>query len=313
MSHATPVSVAAALGSPTPVVSVKPVVLPSPGRGVDLRVRISAPVTGTDLPVVVFVHGFGSSLEGYGPLTDHWASRGFVVVQATHLDSRTLAIPPDDPRSADFWRSRVTDVTHLLDRLDDLVATVPGLPDRVDGTRIAVAGHSFGGQTAGILLGLRVLPPAGAGEDMSDPRITAGVLLATAGTGGDDLTPLAREHFGYLNPDFSHLLTPALVVAGDRDQSLLSVRGPDWSEDPHRLSPGPTSLLRLHGAEHSLGGIPGYDAAETTDEDPARVAFLQDLTTAYLRSALHPGDTSWTEAVAALEHEPDPRGDVESR
>jgi hypothetical protein len=76
---------------------------------------------------------------------------------------------------------------------------------------------------------------------------------------------------------------------------------------------GDKSLLTLFGAEHSLGGIPGHEVAETTDESPARVALIQQLTTAYLRSALHPGDTSWKTAVTALEADPDPLGKVRSK
>ena len=37
----------------------------------------------------------------------------------------------------------------------------------------------------------------------------------------------------------------ALIVAGDHDQSMLSVRGPDWFTDGYRLSPGPADLLTL--------------------------------------------------------------------
>src|SRR3569833_415273 len=85
-------------GAGTPVVSVRPVVLPAPGRGEALRVRVSAPVTGDDLPVIVFSHGFGESRDGYAPLVDFWAAHGFVVVQPTHLDSRTLNVTPDGPR-----------------------------------------------------------------------------------------------------------------------------------------------------------------------------------------------------------------------
>ncbi len=83
--------------APTPSVSVRPVVLPAPHRGDDLHVRVSAPVTGTELPIVLFAHGFGSHLDGYAPLIDHWASHGFVVLQATHLDSRRLGLAADTP------------------------------------------------------------------------------------------------------------------------------------------------------------------------------------------------------------------------
>lgn len=63
----------------------------------------------------------------------------------------------------------------------------------------------------------------------------------------------------------------------------LSVRGPDWLTDAYHLSPAPKSLLTVFGAEHSLGGVPGYEARETTDESPARVALIQRVTTACLR------------------------------
>ncbi|PSM42596.1 chlorophyllase [Streptomyces dioscori] len=287
--------------APTPVVSVKPVVLEAPGRGEDLRVRISAPVTGSELPVVVLSHGYGSSLDGYGPLADFWAAHGFVVVQPTHLDSRTVGLAQDDPRTPRIWRHRVEDMKQVLDRLDLLEAAVPGLRGRLDRTRIAAAGHSFGGQTAGNLLGLRVLDPVSEEQvDLSDARIKAGVLLATAGRGGADLTPYAAEHFPFMNPDFENMTTPALVVAGDRDDSPLSVRGPEWLADPYFLSPGDKSLLTLFGAEHSLGGIAGYEVQETTDENPERVALLQRVTWAYLRHALGIEDDSWTAVRKAL-------------
>ncbi|MFG2077662.1 alpha/beta hydrolase family protein [Nonomuraea maritima] len=299
---------------PTPVISVRPVVLPAPARGEDLRVRVSAPVTGGELPVIVFSHGFGESLDGYAPLVDFWAARGFVVVQPTHLDSRTLNLAPDDPRHPEIWRHRVDDLTHVLDRLDVLEAAVPGLAGRVDRDSVAAAGHSWGAQTVSMLLGARVLDADGApGKDMSDPRIKAGVLLAVPGTGGADLTPFAAEHFPFMNPGFSEMTTPALVVAGDRDQSALSVRGPDWFTDAYALSPGSKSLLTLFGAEHSLGGISGYRSTETTDESQERVALLRRLTWAYLRGALRPGDPSWSAATAELARDADPLGRVDSR
>lgn len=297
---------------PVAVASVKPIVLPAPARGLDLSVRVSAPVTGRDLPVVVFAHGFGSSLDGYGPLTDYWAAHGFVVVQPTFLDSRTVGISADDPRTQGIWRQRVDDVTLVLDQLDAIESAVPGLTGRMDRGRIAVAGHSFGGQTAGNLLGLRVRDPrTGTEQNLSDARVTAGILLATAGLGGTDLTPFAAEHFPFMNPSFDRMSTPALVVIGDHDDSPLSVRGPDWMADPYTLSPGDKSLLTLAGAEHSLGGIPGYDAAETTDENPALVALLQQVTVAYLRHALGIDSTGWQTAQDILGTGTHPLGHLE--
>ncbi|MFF4492072.1 alpha/beta hydrolase family protein [Streptomyces sp. NPDC001544] len=314
MSESTIASTAVAVAAPVPVVSAKPVVLSAPGRGEDLRVRVSAPATGRELPVILFSHGFGWSMDGYDPLVDYWAAHGFAVIQPTHLDSRTLSLPPEDPRTPLIWRSRVEDLKRVLDGLDVVEACVPGLSGRLDRNRIIAAGHSWGGQTVSMLLGARVLGADGAaGEDMSDPRIKAGVLLATPGRGGADLTPFAAEHFPFMNPDFAGMATPTLVVAGDHDQSQLSVRGPDWFTDPYFLSPGPKSLLTLFGAEHSLGGIPGYTVTETTDENPERVALIQRLTSAYLRSALYPEDADWSAARTALAQSTDPLGRVESK
>ncbi|GAA1953033.1 alpha/beta hydrolase family protein [Kitasatospora viridis] len=303
------------------VLSLAPIVLPTPDRAVDLRLRVSVPVGGGDLPVVLLSHGHGpshhlSSLHGYAPLAEHWAAHGFAVVQPTHLDSRTLHLPADTPGAPLHWRSRAQDMTRVLDRLDEVRAALPGFDGRLDPERVAVAGHSMGGHTASLLLGARLTDPDDGSEaDLADPRIKAGVLLAAPGRGGDALTAATAERYPFfLTTDFSTMSTPALVVVGDRDASAhLTVSGPSWHTDPYTLSPGPKSLLTLFGAEHGLGGISGYDVAETTDEDPARVADVRRFTTAYLRTALDPDDNSWPAACAALAAEPHPVGRVDAK
>ena len=309
------------VGASAPVLSVSPVVLPAPGRAVDLQVRVSAPVAGSDLPVVLLSHGHGhsnnlSSLNGYAPLANYWAAHGFVVIQPTHLSSATLSLDPGDPQAPLYWRSRAEDMKRILDRLDVIEAAVPQLRERLDPSGVAVAGHSMGGHTASLLLGARLTDPHDGTEvDLSEPRIKAGVLLAAPGRGGDALTEFAAENYSFFaTTDFSGMATPALVVAGDKDLSPhLTVRGADWHTDPYVLSPGPKSLLTLFGAEHGLGGIAGYDVAETTDENPRRVAAVQRLTWAYLRTELRPGDAAWQEARDALTTGPDALGRVESK
>ncbi|MFK0170998.1 alpha/beta hydrolase family protein [Streptomyces sp. NPDC090306] len=298
----------------TPTVAVKPLVLAAPERGEDLHVRVSAPDTGSDLPIVLFAHGFGSDLDGYAPLVDHWASHGFVVVQATHLDSKRLALPADDPRRPQMWRYRVQDMRRILDELMSLEASVPGLAGRVDHGRIVAAGHSFGGQTAGILVGLRVTDPqTGIAEDLSDSRVMASIQLATAGNGGDELTSFAHENLPWLrDQDFSYITAPGLVVAGDKDDLPLSTRGPAWTSDPYTLSRAGKSLLTVFGGEHLLGGISGYRVAETTDEDPHRVALVQQVTLAYLRYVTGIDETDWEKARSVLADD-HPLGRLESK
>src|SRR3954467_13487951 len=132
--------------TPQQIVAVKPITVPSPGRDLALQVKVTAPVPGRDLPVIVFSHGNAWSMDGYEPLVDRWAVAGFVVVQPTHLDSRRNRIGFDDPRFATLWRVRIADLHAVLDHLGAILDEVPGLPTRVDHTRVAVVGHSWGGQ-----------------------------------------------------------------------------------------------------------------------------------------------------------------------
>jgi predicted dienelactone hydrolase len=305
----------ALLGASTPVISVAPIVFPaSPGRGEDLEVRISAPATGERLPIIIFAHGYGKSLDGYAPLVNFWAAHGFVVVQCTFLDSRRLGIPPEDPRTPLIWKYRVEDVKRLLDELDTIEAAIPGLKGRTDRSHIAAVGHSFGAQTTGMLLGARVIATDGTvGEDMSDSRIKVGVLLTPAGKGGADLSAFAAENFPFMNPGYAEMTTPSLVVAGDKDISALTVRGWDWFTDAYYLSPGANALLTVYNAEHGLGGISGYEAAETTDENPERVAVVRYLTWAYLKTALYPESTAWADASKWLAESENPLGKVDMK
>lgn len=302
------------IGAGAPVVSVAPIQLSAPDRPVSLEVRVSAPATGTNLPVVVFSHGNGWNLDGYAPLTAFWASRGFVVIQPTHLDSRRNGFGFDHPVFPTIWTERIADLTRILDHLETIEAAVPGLAGRMDRRRVAATGHSWGGQTAQSLLGARILDETGqVGEDMSDSRVTAGVLFAATGVGGDDLHPFAQANCPFMRPSFQELTTPTLVVAGDDDQSKMSSRGPDWFTDAYTYSPGATDLLTFYGAEHSLGGIVGYEVAETTDENPQRVAVIQRMSTAYLRTALHVDDNSWPAARDAFKNSTEPTGHVDSK
>ncbi|RKT09726.1 alpha/beta hydrolase family protein [Streptomyces sp. 1114.5] len=307
---------------PVPVLSYSPVVLPVPGRPVDLHVRVTAPASGTGLPVILLSHGHGpshhlSSLHGYAPLADAWAAEGFAVLQPTHLTSRTLShLVADAPGAPDFWRSRAEDMTHVLDRLDVIERTVPQLAGRLDHSRIALAGHSYGGFTAALLLGAGLHDPdTGTVVHLAEPRITAGVLLAPPGRGGDAYNgPMAKQWPIIGAVDFSTMTTPALVVVGDQDDPRhFTDLGPAWHADPYTLAPAPKTLLTLFGAEHGLGGIAGYDAAETTDENPERVAALTRLAAAYLRTRLHPGDPAWPTACEALAAAPDPVGRIEAK
>jgi dienelactone hydrolase len=281
------------------VITVAPLILQKPGRGTDLQVRLSAPAQGDSLTIIIFSHGNGQSLHAYGPLANYWASRGFVDVQPTHLDSRTLGLPSDDPRRPDLWRHREQDLLLILDELERIERAVPAIQGRLDRTRISVAGRSWRAQTASTLLGARHPDPRdGSVVSRKDARIKAGVLLAVPGSGGKRLSGYATRTFPFMHPDFSTLNTPTLIVTGDHDQGGLGVHGPGWWRDAYDLSPSPKALYTVSGGEHALGAIPSYESRETTDARTERVAAIQALSTAFLRSMLYTDAPDWRDAVA---------------
>lgn len=298
-------------------VSISPITISAPGRFVDIEMRVSAPASGQNLPVILLSHGHGasnylSSSRGCLPLAEFWASHGFVVIQPTHLSSTTLS--PASPEAPLFWRSRVQDMKRILDQLDEIEKRVPGLGGRLDKARVAVAGYSLGGHTASLLLGMQLRDVDGEEVvDLRDARIKVGVIIAAPGK-GSDLDGPAGERFPDLKKNtFERMTTPALIVAGAKDANPAFSSRKDWRSDAYHLSPAPKCLLTVSDAEHGLGGIAGYDAKETTDEDPNRVAAVQRLTWAYLWSAFHPQDDAWTRACAALRGNAARLGRVESK
>jgi acetyl esterase/lipase len=279
-----------------PITSTSPIVLDVPGRIVPLEIKVTMPSAGTSLPAILLSHGGGNtnylnSLDGLAPLVEFWAAHGFAVIQPTHLSSQSLKLDRTTPGAPLYWQQRHADFQAVLAQLDL----------RIDTTRIAAAGHSFGGHTACMLLGLDFTDDDGTYVMMRDQRVRAGVILAATGAGDDHLGPAAKPFASLRTAGFSHMTPPALVIIGDQDdEPALSSRGVAYHADAYSHAPGPKSLLTLRGAGHMLGGITGYDAVETTDENPERVSAIARLSWAYLWSALHPGDPAWANARAAF-------------
>jgi hypothetical protein len=305
--------------SQTPIISFSPVVLPVPGRHVDLEIKVSAPASGNNLPVILLSHGHGpsnflSSYRGYGPMVDFFAAKGFIVIQPTHQNSRALALPSSLPEAPLFWSSRATDMKFILDHLDEIISTVPGLTGRVDKAKVAAIGHSMGGQTVAMLAGMEVTDPAtGKIVNAAEPRLKARVLIGASG-GPEGFNGANRQHYPVLAAgNFSTMTLPALIVNGDKDKNPMFSDVDNWRADAYYQSPGQKDLLTVFGAEHIFGGISGYDARETSDENPERVAFVCESILAYVRSAFDPNDPSWDEAKKNLNGVQGALGSIESK
>lgn len=69
---------------------------------------------------------------------------------------------------------------------------------------------------------------------------------------------------------------------GENDHNPMFSSRTDWRADPYNRSPGTNkTLLTLPGAEHMMGGVSGYDAQETSDENTERVAAVRALVWSY--------------------------------
>jgi len=290
-------------------VAYTPIRLPMPARQ-PLELRLTAPAIGDELPILLLSHGFGPSnyipsKDGYALLAQFWAERGFVVIQPTHASSRVGGLPSDAPGAPFFWRERVEEMKAVLDQLPEIERQAPALAGRMDHLRIGAIGHSFGGHTVGLLLGAQV-----DGEDFSDPRISAGVLLTTPGRGGKEMTAESAARFPFFDVDFSSLTTQSLVVCGDMDNPHFTTRGPNWHADAFHDAPGAVAMLMMHGVGHGLGGIAALDAKETETEAPDVLEATRRLTLAWLQSALGADEGAWPRACLALESEAAPLATV---
>lgn len=92
----------------------------------------------------------------------------------------------------------------ILDHLHEIEAAVPGLAGRINHDKIAAAGHSLGGGTVSLLLGMQFLDPDDDREkDLSDTRVKAGVMIGAPGIGDIHLSRVGSDE---LPDDEAHRL-----------------------------------------------------------------------------------------------------------
>ncbi|MFY7856542.1 MAG: alpha/beta hydrolase family protein [Rubrivivax sp.] len=133
------------------------------------------------VPLVVFSHGIGGSRRGYRYLGTHWARHGIASLHLQHVGSdRSLW-----SGSVFSLVSRLQDAAQereALDRVQDLRFALDtllssALGERLDASRIAAAGHSYGANTTLLATGARV-EREGRAVELRDPRLRAGIMLS---------------------------------------------------------------------------------------------------------------------------------------
>lgn len=257
-------------------------------RDKQIPLRISYPESGGPFPVVILCHGAMGSKDGLLPLTEHWVSHGYVVIQPTFGDSVSLMRDEEkrqyrsvhellnSPRVLQEWDDRPRDVQYLIDELIKLSDALPQLADKLDNERIIVGGHSFGAHTTMLLAGLslksrRIIET----PDFRDPRIDATFMISPQGT-GQSITP----------ESYTTMQGPMLMITGDNDGSALqSQKDADghWRKQAYEHVPeGDKYLLWIDDAHHNFGGINGRSYSGSGPDVPDHVVIVKTTILAFL-------------------------------
>jgi len=194
-------------------------------------------------PLVVFGHGYTLTPSRYARLLRAWTQAGYVV--AAPVFPLENAAAPGGPNEADLI-NQPEDMRFVITRLLALDAgTDSVLHEKIDPSRIAVAGHSDGAETA-----LAVAYDS----RFRDRRVSAAIVLSGAALPGMGAFPRNGP--------------PLLAIQGTADP----INPPATSAGFFRLARRPKFLLWLLGASH----LPPY-----TDEQP-QLGIVERATTAFL-------------------------------
>jgi len=213
------------------------------GRIVPVRIRMPA---GTGkVPVILFSHGLGGSLDAGTLWAQAWAADGNAVIHLQHAGSDSGILRGGGLRSAmsaEQLVARAEDVHFVLDELAKRPREGACDLARLDLAHIGMSGHSFGAQTT--LAVARGPGPAG-GLQLGDARIRAAIAFSPQPSlvQGD-----AAAFGGITMPFFS--------ITGTRDAlPWLNRVTPQDRERPFRaMAPGGKYLLVLDGANHMMFG-----------------------------------------------------------
>jgi predicted dienelactone hydrolase len=180
------------------------------------------------LPVVIFSHGLGGSRENARYLGEYWSAHGYVAVFVQHIGSdssvwtgsiaqgrRRVLANLSSAINMSTFQNRVDDIKFILDELQRRNKTQGPLEGKLDLSRIAIAGHSYGGNTALTMVGQKYVIGSRV-MTFTDPRIKAAIYLSPPANLGT-LTP--QQVFGQIT-------VPGLLMTGTNDSTPDGLRTP---------------------------------------------------------------------------------------
>jgi dienelactone hydrolase len=181
-----------------------------------------SPGAGT-FPLVVFAPGYLQCGDAYNDLLTQWASAGYVVAAVNFPQTNCHTANPNE---SDLIH-QPQDLAAVIGRLDGLSEQAQGpLVGLIDTSRVAVAGHSDGGDTVAAMAAMSCC---------SYPGLRAAVVLA-----GAEWPAFTGRWFGASPP-------PMLFVQGAAD----SINPPAASMQLYQAdTTGIRYYLSLYGAQH---------------------------------------------------------------
>ena len=174
-------------------------------------------------PLVVFAPGYLQCGVAYSDLLTQWASAGYVVAVVNFPQTNCHTVNPDE---SDLI-NQPQDVAAIIGRLDGLSEQAQGpLAGLIDTSRVAVAGHSDGGDTVAAMAAMSCC---------AYPGLRAAIVLA-----GAEWPAFTGRWFGAAPP-------PMLFVQGAAD----AINPPAASMQLYRAdTTGIRYYLNLYGVQH---------------------------------------------------------------
>ena len=237
-------------------------------NGRQIPLTITSPEGEGNFPTIILSHGIGgSSIEGKRAMEHHakeWASKGYVVIEPTHLGSdystgkklKSLGkLSQYVNKNPETWTDRPNDIRYIIDNLNTIASTVPGLSGKMDTEHIGVAGHSMGAYTALAVAGAKIdLPDGTQDATFADPRVDAVLAMSPPGPGA----------LGTDADSWSEIKTPTMTISGTEDVAP-GTKDPAERQVPYQNMPAGDKYNLLLPGEHDAFGQ-AYESNPFTTE-----------------------------------------------
>lgn len=242
-------------------------------------VKIFYPEAAGPYPLIVLSHGTFSNRNRYDRIGEFWAGQGYVVMIPQHIDADYGVKPSGYGVMQGVVRTRVADMSLVLDGLDDIEAAVPDLAGKIAPDEYVAAGHSIGTQVAMLVTGAH-FRTAFNGEEVASPESRYRALILVTDPGKMRLMPLDM---------WIASAVPTFMATGTDDYGLMGSRGEPTEAQTEILSMGvaPDALryeLLLEGGDHYFGGL--IQKEVDAEPDHEGLALFNATSTAFLDAVM---------------------------